>query len=73
MVMSASFDPRLWSASVMGGKTAGVSGPGVGSDATAVQAGGVGTTMFVGKIKLPAGVDGLGDPQAVAIRRIKHT
>ena len=38
--------PRTWSVLLSGGNMDGVSGPGVGSARSVVQAGGVGITMF---------------------------
>ena len=64
MVMMASSGPRVWSAFVMGGKMDGVSGPGVGSVSRVVQAGWVGTMIFVGKTKSMEGVGVLGVEQA---------
>ena len=69
MVMSASADPRTWSAVVIGGKMDGAPGPGVGSDKTEVHAGWVGMIIFVGKTKLGSGVGVLAVEQAEIVER----
>ena len=66
---AASSGPRTWSAAVIRGKMDGVSGPGVGLASRVVQAGAVGTMMFVGNTKLGSGVGVLGVEQAVRSKK----
>ena len=55
--------------SVMGGKTDGVLGPGVGADEIELHATCVGTIMFVGNTKLGSGVGLRAVEQAVTSER----
>ncbi|HQV95976.1 MAG TPA: hypothetical protein PLA27_07680 [Anaerolineales bacterium] len=58
---TASLAPTEWSVALSGGNRDGDSGPGVGSMFTVAQDGWVGSTMFVGGVRLIVGVTEAGE------------